>query len=1515
MYSSGKSRKHKGKRKKRNQSQRTEEEQQQPPQKRVRVPNQFEQFSNNNNFNNNQDHHYNRSNSPQPNSSDMFGFVETTSLSSSRAEEILNGIKNDSDEGEQLQCIMELCSFLALATEDSIRVFSSSFQNLVDGLVHLLRDKEHNPEMMLLSARSLTHLLDVLPQITGRAVEAGVVGVLCEKLLNMQFLDLAEQSIKALEKISQEDPQSLIDASALNAIFTFIDFFPLALQRTAVSIASQLCRQAVRSRDITVFKDTVQPLTNFLNFPDEKIIEYTCHCFNSLVLASGSDLESLSFVLNHGLIQNLITILSSNQSEVNNLNIFKLSVETLSSIFKKSSNGVSEFINNGGISTISQILNNDSQSSSSTSKSPSNGKEKTKSILGLIFNILPTLSPSEKFVSEMSNQEKHELAKLCENGKTTLSNTENEEKTQDNSLRELYSNDPEILANMAEMLLHPLLEIHNSTVGITMQHKCISCIAKLIYFSSSPVLERVLKNVAISTFLATLLNSSDMVIVATTVQIVIILFDRLPHIFKDHFAREGVLNVMKRLAAAKTHSEEPLFLDTIFDDDKLREQSSESKTPKTPTKSPQPSNSGNESPFKQHLRTPTSPARTPELCDFVVIKSRQFQTELKNYTSDLEPESTVCEKIRQCGQTLESDSDKRSISNSLYTICDLLVAPDGVSTFELMYSEVLDAFIDFLLRQKTSSFNLEIFLEIMGRQISNHSESSLTYLVLFIRKIQKVLESVDQLPVVLLDNDRISPILLRHSALALRPLLRPIHLKIKQESTKKTQLSIAISPLAKVQALEEYLFKKLKELKQESDKDDNSNAEMDEEKEVQEEENEEGEEESPSSSENPSRLFESSARLLRRTYESDEDYSRTNTHDITIENEDLESICQVFKTRESSYTGQLKLNGNVLPSNISVFHALYRYGCPNEFRQMIHPSTLSLHNSEFEIIHDSDSTMDSEYNTAENEGITPPAKNELDSFIEQWKMKLEPTPNEFQNHDAVFKVIVLLGFLSEINSHPELLSHRKVASVVLSSEFENSKLVEKITKQLQDPILACTSCLPPWCNFTMKHAKYLYPFETRRFYFQMTSLGSSRALAKLQEHGILNEIQVKIEKIKVRISRESLLFSALKTLNQFGNSKGIIEVEFVGEAGTGLGPTLEFFTLVSREFQQADLKLWVDDNTLASNNQEADREQSLYVQSSELFPRPIDTTGNELKQEDIKTISIFKALGVFVARALLDERLTDLPLSKPFLKYLIDLPLCFADIQYIKPMMYETISKLRSLISKKKEIEADNNLSKEEKNKQISSLKLDDASVEDMCLDFTLPGFPDVPLVPKGEDISVTIWNLEEWIDKVVHVMLHSGVKHQLESFKKGFSSVFPVESLQVFSVNELEELLFGSFEEWNISTLMEGTSCDHGYSHNSQAINMLFEVLLEMTKSERRMFLRFVTGSPKLPVGGLRSLNPSLTIVPSNPEEGQTQNDKLPSVMTCANYLKLPDYSSKEILRERLLVAIREGQQSFHLT
>jgi hypothetical protein len=43
-----------------------------------------------------------------------------------------------------------------------------------------------------------------------------------------------------------------------------------------------------------------------------------------------------------------------------------------------------------------------------------------------------------------------------------------------------------------------------------------------------------------------------------------------------------------------------------------------------------------------------------------------------------------------------------------------------------------------------------------------------------------------------------------------------------------------------------------------------------------------------------------------------------------------------------------------------------------------------------------------------------------------------------------------------------------------------------------------------------------------------------------------------------------LLEQAMRVLHFHASRKSVLEIEFIGEEGTGLGPTLEFYALVSR---------------------------------------------------------------------------------------------------------------------------------------------------------------------------------------------------------------------------------------------------------------------------------------------------------------------------------------------------------------
>lgn len=63
-----------------------------------------------------------------------------------------------------------------------------------------------------------------------------------------------------------------------------------------------------------------------------------------------------------------------------------------------------------------------------------------------------------------------------------------------------------------------------------------------------------------------------------------------------------------------------------------------------------------------------------------------------------------------------------------------------------------------------------------------------------------------------------------------------------------------------------------------------------------------------------------------------------------------------------------------------------------------------------------------------------------------------------------------------------------------------------------------------------------------------------------------------------KVSRHHILDSAMAALFRHAHSKSVLEVEFESEEGTGLGPTLEFFSLIAAELQRKDLAMWICDD-------------------------------------------------------------------------------------------------------------------------------------------------------------------------------------------------------------------------------------------------------------------------------------------------------------------------------------------------
>lgn len=63
----------------------------------------------------------------------------------------------------------------------------------------------------------------------------------------------------------------------------------------------------------------------------------------------------------------------------------------------------------------------------------------------------------------------------------------------------------------------------------------------------------------------------------------------------------------------------------------------------------------------------------------------------------------------------------------------------------------------------------------------------------------------------------------------------------------------------------------------------------------------------------------------------------------------------------------------------------------------------------------------------------------------------------------------------------------------------------------------------------------------------------------------------------------------------------------------------------------------------------------------------------------------------------------------------------------------------------------------------------------------------------------------------------------------------------------------------------MDSIKADHGFNMDSKSVRNLLQTMSELTAQQRRDFLQFVTGSPKLPIGGrtptLQSTGEVLTV------------------------------------------------------
>lgn len=518
-------------------------------------------------------------------------------------------------------------------------------------------------------------------------------------------------------------------------------------------------------------------------------------------------------------------------------------------------------------------------------------------------------------------------------------------------------------------------------------------------------------------------------------------------------------------------------------------------------------------------------------------------------------------------------------------------------------------------------------------------------------------------------------------------------------------------------------------------------------------------------------------------------------------------------------------------------------------------------------------------------------------------------------------------------------------SLVPETAFLNPKISAKFLSQLYEPLFVGSNIFPGWLNEIACLYPFVIPFSIRHLLLIGTTFGHERyvtAAVNLSSKNSIESAQNRdsrtqsrgtksLVRRKIKISRTDILNSMCAIMELYSTTKDLVEIQYQNEIGSGLGPTLEFYSTVSSEirrtsganFKNQNLIIWRPDTEVDTKN-----EKSEYLNPKNgIFPAPLKKSYID-SPNGVLILSLFKSLGKFVGKAMLDSRMIDIPFSSEFLDILINYNVSLDEstgeigyihrysnrslllldlIKMVDSQLYNSLSLLKKFIDAKQEFRG--------KEKDIDNISINDCKLEDLCLDFTLPGFPGVSIsenIAVNETVSMN--NIEEYYNELINLVAGKGIYYQIKAFKEGLDTVIPIKSLSMFSTNELLQLMCGdSDEDWRMDTLRDCIKPDHGYTTSSKALLDLYKIMSEFSLQERRDFLQFSTGSPRLPVGGFTNLDPPLTVVRKT--AGDATDLELPSVMTCANYLKLPDYSDVDIMRQKLALAMKEGQGSFHLS
>jgi hypothetical protein len=344
--------------------------------------------------------------------------------------------------------------------------------------------------------------------------------------------------------------------------------------------------------------------------------------------------------------------------------------------------------------------------------------------------------------------------------------------------------------------------------------------------------------------------------------------------------------------------------------------------------------------------------------------------------------------------------------------------------------------------------------------------------------------------------------------------------------------------------------------------------------------------------------------------------------------------------------------------------------------------------------------------------------------------------------------------------------------------------------------------------------------------------------------------------LRVVVNRKHLLRDSLEQLGSLPVQKMCLRTNITFENEEGIdsgGITNEWYMQLSRRFFDPKLALF--------RLHEGCNTYSIDPRSSQ------SASAGYLKS--------FRFVGRIIAKAVYDKRLLDLPLATSLLKQLMGLDPGMDDLFQLDPLLHTS---LQWMLANDIEYVLFETFS-------VTALAMDGSEVV-------------VDLMPNGRNIDVTNANKDQYVEAVVSWHLRRSVQKQLDEITQGMHEMLPAQYLSEFTVEEFRLLVNGS-PTIRVRDLRKSAVYKGGYEVASKPVEYFWQVLSEMSQAERSEVLAFVTGCPKMPLDDF-----SLVVVKS-----ELGCDALPTSHTCFNQLVLPEYETREQLREKLMLAVENGQ------